>query len=558
MATLALYRRWRPQTFADVLGQKHVTQTLQAAIREGKVAHAYLFAGPRGTGKTSTARILAKALNCENGPTAEPDNTCEACRSITAGSSLDVIEIDAATHGGVDDVRELRDNALLAPAAARKKIYIVDEAHMITTAGWNAFLKTVEEPPPHVAFVFATTEPHKVLPTIASRCQRFDFRRVSSEAIAAHLAKVCADEGVQCDDGALHLIARHAEGGVRDALSALDQMASGGAITVAAAAALLGSATGDILFEFADALAARDTGAAIGVIARVVEDGRDLRTFCRQVLEHLRSLFLVRHVETAGDLLDATDEVRAHIGSQAERFGAAQLAHLMRVFIEAQTEMRQQTSPRLALELATMRATVPEAEDSAAAALARVERLERLLEVGGAPQAAPSPSEPPPERQKPEGKPAEPAAKEPAPKKRGRRKAAPEPEPAAPEAAPEAAPDLLDLDKIRRQWPVVLEEVRKSSRRIHSLLGEATPHAYGKGTLTLEFGFKFHADQIAEPRNSATVAEAVGAVFGVRPRIAAVVGERTADDAAAEPAATLDPVEALREGLGAELVEEED
>lgn len=545
MTSLALYRRWRPQTFEDVLGQGHVTQTLQAAIREGKVAHAFLFAGPRGTGKTSTARILAKALNCEKGSTPSPCNACESCRSITGGSSLDVIEIDAATHGGVDDVRELRENALLAPAASRKKVYILDEAHMITTAGWNAFLKTVEEPPAHVTFVFATTEPHKVLPTIASRCQRFDFRRVSSATIAEHLAKVCADEGVAADDAALHLIARNAEGGVRDALSALDQIAAGGSVTVDAAAALLGTATGDILFEFADALSARDTGAAIGAIARLVEEGRDLRTFCRQVLEHLRSLFLIKHVDQPGELLDATEETRARLHAQAERFGAGQLAHLLRAFVDAQTDMRQQTAARLALELATLRATVPEAEDSAEAALARIERIERLLEVGAAPQPAQTPT----------------AAAKPAARVRGGKKAPAskraEELPPEPPAAEPGGEGLVDLDKVRRNWPVVLEEVRKRSKKIHSLLGEATPRMLEGGTLTLEFGFEFHASEVAQPKNAAAVSEALRAVFGVAPRVATAVGERTqppADEAALDP---VDPLDALREGLGAEVIEEE-
>ena len=277
MTSIALYRRYRPQSFEDVLGQEHVTEILQTSIREGRIGHAYLFSGSRGTGKTSTARILAKALNCEKGPTPNPCNVCDTCVAITEGSSLDVIEIDAASHGGVDDVRELRENALLAPAIARKKIYIVDEAHMVSTQGWNAFLKTVEEPPEHVIFVFATTEPHRVLPTILSRCQRFDFRRISSATIAEHLARVAKEEGIDADEGALQLIARSAEGGVRDALSTLDQLAAGGSVTVQDAARLLGSSTGDLMFEFADALATGDTGGAVQRVAQLVEEGHDLR-----------------------------------------------------------------------------------------------------------------------------------------------------------------------------------------------------------------------------------------------------------------------------------------
>ena len=231
---LALYRRYRPETFTEVIGQDHVTEPLRVALANNRVNHAYLFSGPRGCGKTTSARILARALNCEQAPVADPCGECDSCQDLARGGpgSIDVIEIDAASHGGVDDVRELRENALLAPAIARKKIYIVDEAHMVSTQGWNAFLKTVEEPPDHVIFVFATTEPHRVLPTILSRCQRFDFRRVSSAQIAEHLARVSKEEGIEADEGALQLIARSAEGGVRDALSTLDQLAAAGTVTV--------------------------------------------------------------------------------------------------------------------------------------------------------------------------------------------------------------------------------------------------------------------------------------------------------------------------------------
>ena len=555
MTSIALYRRYRPQTFEDVLGQEHVTETIQSGIRDERIGHAYLFSGSRGTGKTSTARILAKALNCENGPTPNPCNKCDTCIAITEGSSLDVIEIDAASHGGVDDVRELRENALLAPAIARKKIYIVDEAHMVSTQGWNAFLKTVEEPPDHVIFVFATTEPHRVLPTILSRCQRFDFRRVSSAQIADHLARVSKEEGIEADEGALQLIARSAEGGVRDALSTLDQLAAAGTVTVQDAARLLGSATGDLMFEFADALASGDTGAAVQRVAQLVEEGHDLRVFARQVVEHLRALLLTKQVPEPGELIDATEETRARLAAQADGFGNAKLLHALRAFVDAMSEMRQQAAPRLSVELAVVRVTMPEADDSAASAIARIERLERLLEVKQAssveqpalvsPIVAKAPvSEPPPPPAKSTKK-SKTTAKAPAKEEQ--------------RDEPSTAAGLVDLDMVRRSWPVVLEEIRKESRKLHALLGDAGVQSFDGRVITVEVRFAIHGDMVMEPKNAAVIAGAVHSVFGISPVVRAVVSAR-----ANEPAETLDaiddtsadPLDVLKSGFGDDLVEE--
>lgn len=573
MNSVALYRRWRPQAFADLVGQEAVAEALQGAVRDGRVAHAYLFSGPRGTGKTSAARILAKALNCEQGPTPEPCNKCESCRSITEGSSLDVIEIDAASHGGVDDVRELRESVILSPAVARRKVYIVDEAHMISTAGWNAFLKTIEEPPDHVVFVFATTEPQKVLPTIASRCQRFDMRRISSAALAAHLARVCREESVEADEAALNLIAKHADGSARDALAVLDQLVAAGSVDVERAASLLGSVPQDVLFDFAEALATKETAPALRAVARVVDDGRDVRAFATQFLQHLRSLFLVQRVPDATDLIDATDEVRARLAAQAERFGAAQLVHLMRLFAASLEEMRQQAAPRLAVEMAVVRATVPEADVSAEAALARIERLERLLEIGdGLPVSVGHEvavrEETPPQRPraKPKGKSVEPRAAI----------DAPETQPAV--SSETRSGGLVDIDKVRKSWGVVLEEVRKLSQRVHALLGETRPLEFASDTLSLEARYAFHAEEIVKPKNAPTIARAFAEVFGVSPRITASAapdpksfakkevplvaeepapqGSESEEDApASAPAEEIDPLEALKRGLGAEVID---
>ncbi len=576
MDPVALYRRWRPQTFGDLVGQEPVAAALQAAIREGRVSHAYLFSGPRGTGKTSTARILAKAMNCEQGPTPDPCNKCESCRSITEGSSLDVIEIDAASHGGVDDVRELRESVILSPAVSRKKVYIVDEAHMISTAGWNAFLKTIEEPPDHVLFVFATTEPQKVLPTIVSRCQRFDLRRVSSAAIASHLERICREERIDADAAALQLIARHADGSVRDALAVLDQMAATGSVDVESAATLLGSVPTDVLFDFAEALATREAAPALRAISRLVDEGRDIRAFSTQFLQHLRSLFLVQRVPDATDLIDATDEVRARLAAQAEMFGPAQLVYAMRLFAGALDEMRQQAVPRLALEMAVVRASVPEADPSHEAALARIERLERLLEVGERPAGAVEAPRPEPRAAAPR---VERARKAPA--------RAAEPAPVGP-SAPEAAGGLVDIEKVRRSWSVFLEEVRKRSQKLHAYVVEARPVSLEGNHLAVEARSRWHADQVTGQRNAELLGAAFAHVFGLTPRFTATVAVRdTLDDAVEEavaPAASeapvppgpeappskpparkpkpapasgdLDAVEAMKQGLGAEVIEE--
>ena len=560
----ALYRRWRPRTFTDVVGQEHVTETLRASIREGRIAHAYLFSGPRGTGKTSTARILAKAMNCANGPTPDPCDTCDSCTAINNGISLDVIEIDAASHGGVDDVRVLRENAVLAPARARKKVYIVDEAHMVSTAGWNAFLKTVEEPPDHIAFVFATTEPNKVLPTIVSRCQRFEFRRVSTAAIADHLGKICAEEGLTADDAALALIARHSEGGVRDALSILDQLAAGGSVTTDETRRLLGGAPTDILFEFTDALATRDTGAALRAIAGIVGEGGDIRQFVRQVLEHLRALFVIQRVDDPTDLVDVTEETLARLTAQADRFRGEPLVHALRLFADAQAEMRQQAPPRLTTEVATVRATVPEADTTAEAALARIERLERILDVGGAPAAARTEPAAPVETPAPTAKRTKKDEDEspPAPKRAAKKEKVDEPEPAAePPVVRTAAAGLVDLDKIKRDWPLVLEEVKKVRNSLKALLSEGRPRTLDGDKLELECRYPFHARELAAAKNAAIVSEAVRSVFGVTLRITTTLAAAPAES---EPAGdedeiseeSADPVDVLSSRLGAEVIEE--
>src|ERR671923_1519080 len=393
MAYVSLYRKWRPQTFAEIVGQDHVTGTLVNAIRTGQVHHAMLFTGTRGTGKTSTARVLAKALNCERGPPREQDNTCEQCRSITAGTNLDVVEIDAASHGSVDDARDLREKPSSAPAAARYKVYIVDEAHMVTTQGFNAMLKVLEEPPEHVRFVFCTTEPHKVIEAIRSRCQRHDFRRIRTLDLVKDFARICDAEGVDIEPAALELVARAADGSHRDGLSRLDQVLTyaGPKVTLADVAQVLGALPTELRFDLAEALAAHRVADVLACVERVVDAGHELQQFAREALEHLRDLLVLRVAPDSTTLVDVTAETRERLAAQAERFGPGELGRLVRIVGETYMDLRTATDQRLVLEVGLAKAALPEASLDADALLTRIERLERRLSIA---TEAPAPAAP--------------------------------------------------------------------------------------------------------------------------------------------------------------------
>src|SRR5512133_3016704 len=416
MAYVSLYRKYRPQTFHDIVGQDHVTGTLVNAIQTGQVHHAMLFCGTRGTGKTSTARVLAKALNCVRGPTPEPCNVCDACVSITDGTNLDVTEIDAASHGSVDDARDLREKASYAPAAARYKVYIIDEAHMVTTQGFNAMLKVLEEPPEHVRFIFCTTEPHKVIEAIRSRCQRHDFRRIRTAALVQDFARICEAEGVDVEPAALELVARAADGSHRDGLSRLDQVLTfaGQKVTLADVAQVLGALPVELRFDLAEALAAHRVADVLACVERVVDAGHDLHQFTREALEHLRDLYVLRVAPSSTTLVDVTAETRERLAAQAERFGPGELGRMVSIVGELYLDLRTATDQRLVVEVGLARAAVPEASLDAEALLARIERLERRLSIaGGEGAAAPAPG---PAGAEPSARKAPaPAAKAPAP-----------------------------------------------------------------------------------------------------------------------------------------------
>ncbi|MFI9421988.1 DNA polymerase III subunit gamma and tau [Streptomyces achromogenes] len=390
MSSLALYRRYRPETFAEVIGQEHVTDPLQQALRNNRVNHAYLFSGPRGCGKTTSARILARCLNCEQGPTPTPCGECQSCRDLARNGpgSIDVIEIDAASHGGVDDARELREKAFFGPASSRYKIYIIDEAHMVTSAGFNALLKVVEEPPEHLKFIFATTEPEKVIGTIRSRTHHYPFRLVPPGTLREYLGEVCQKEDIPVEDGVLPLVVRAGAGSVRDSMSVMDQLLAGAGedgVTYAMATSLLGYTDGSLLDSVVEAFATGDGAAAFEVVDRVIEGGNDPRRFVADLLERLRDLVILAAVPDAVEkgLLDAPADVLERMQAQAETFGAAELSRAADLVNEGLTEMRGATSPRLQLELICARVLLPAAYGDERSVMARLDRLERGIGFSG-------------------------------------------------------------------------------------------------------------------------------------------------------------------------------
>ena len=534
----SLYRKYRPQGPLEVLGQEHVVRALMGGVRENRLAHAFLFCGPRGTGKTSTARILAKMVNCENGPTAEPCDTCEQCVLIREGSHLDVMEIDAASHGGVEDARELREKAPTAPVIGREKVYIIDEAQRLSREAFDALLKVFEEPPPGVRFVLATTEPHKMPATIIGRCQRFDFRRVPLETLTAHLQAVATNEGVTITPEAAEAIARHTEGSVRDALSLLDQagLLGGGSIGSAELASLLGQPPLEVQAAIADAVALGDAREVFNVVNGLVQEGQDLRHVTAEALSHFRNLLIVHAAPDQMDLLDVTEDEHERLRTQAGKFSPNEITRIIGLLLVAQTDMRWTTSPRLTLELALIRAAMPETQLDQQALTSRIERLERRsgVEDGDpvpAPTAAPVVAAPPA---------AAPAAPPPpaAPKAKPAAKKAPAPEPVAvPADAPASAPlptampaKAGDVDMIRRSWPTLIQHLRTQRKMILATnLESVTPVSFDGDTLELmfppgrDFGIKKVADKEAELR------DALQELFGISPRI--VCKSRTQDGA---------------------------
>jgi DNA polymerase-3 subunit gamma/tau len=557
---LALYRKYRPATFAEVVGQEHVTDPLRIALGAGRINHAYLFSGPRGCGKTSSARILARSLNCAQGPTPDPCGVCNSCIGLAPNGSgtVDVVELDAASHGGVEDARELRDKAFYAPVEAKYRVFIVDEAHMVTTQGFNALLKIVEEPPEHLIFIFATTEPEKVLPTIRSRTHHYPFRLIPPGAMRALLERNCEAEGVQVAPAVFPLVIRAGGGSARDTQSVLDQLLSGAGpdgVTYERAIALLGVTDVALIDDMVDGLAVSDGSAVFGTIDRLVEAGHDPRRFASDLLDRLRDLVLLCAVPDAADrgLVSAPEDELTRMVGQAQRVGPATLTRYAEILHTGLVEMRGATAARLILELVVARMLLPSASDTEAAVLQRVEQLERrpvgqvaaatAPATAGSTAVAPVPvpaaqapaAEPPgkPAFQRPSQRAAQPEPAQPA--------AAPNrPEPAAvtaplPAPEPVAEPAGTDITVIRHRWSELVAAVRSINTVTAAMLASALVVEVEGTSIVVSHPSAQVAGRLAEPRNAGVITQAFGKVLGGEWQVSCVHGEPGA--VAARPAA---------------------
>jgi DNA polymerase-3 subunit gamma/tau len=518
---LALYRKYRPATFAEVRGQDHVTAPLRQALKSGRINHAYLFSGPRGCGKTSSARILARSLNCVNGPTPDPCGVCDSCQALAPSGpgSIDVIEIDAASHGGVDDARDLRERAFYSPVSGRYKIYIIDEAHMVTQQGFNALLKLVEEPPPHLKFIFATTEPEKVIPTIRSRTHHYPFRLMPPSVMRELLEDILGEEHVPFEPAVISLVVRAGGGSARDSLSILDQLLAGSdssGIGYERAVALLGYTDASLLDEMVDAFADSDATAVFRAVNKVIEGGHEPRRFTTDMLDRFRDLIVLASVPDAvtTGLLDAPPDRAQTLSAQASRSGLAALTRAAEIVSTGLDQMRGATSPRLLLELMCAQILLPAVDTGERSLLARLERLEAgAVSPSRAPERTSVTPPPPPARQ--QERPAEAA---PAP-----RESPPAPPAAAAPAsvAPRAA---ATADALRQGWDGVLEAIRAKRRVAWMLLSNATVVALDEGVLTLRFPRQGDVKGFASSGYEELLKQVLNARFGVNLAVRAISG----------------------------------